>query len=258
MLDKIKQTEQAYFNCFCITESHDSVTRYTDNNIKDMYSHNFSYFHDDVSDDQFLTAIKRELAHRKSEGKTYLKVLTHFPVTDALVNQMLIRPDIETYNYYGLNTDVFNTIKRRDLAQLKRADTPLVVEHGRMIDVCANYSFMTMEFAIRRIDRKFMVYSNADIPLNLYVCYENTEPVGNCELFLNENIAKIEDFDILDMHQKKGFGSFVLSKLLETSHNENADFAYLVTDHEDTAKSMYEKCGFNHIGQRTELMFHLK
>lgn len=76
--------------------------------------------------------------------------------------------------------------------------------------------------------------------------------------FFNDKIAKkIEDFDIIEIHQKKkGFGSHVLRKLLQICEKkESVDEAYLVTDHNDTARDMYSKCGFELIGERRELMF---
>jgi len=128
-----------------------------------------------------------------------------------------------------------------------------------MVDVIANYEDMTLEFAIRRIDRKFKVYDDSKKPMNLYVCYDGNEPVGNCEMFVNEEqkIAKIEDFDIIQMHQRKGFGSFVMRSLLKKCHEKGIKEAFLLTDSNDTAKDMYMKTGFSIVGQRVELMFDL-
>lgn len=114
---------------------------------------------------------------------------------------------------------------------------------------------MTLEFANRRIERKFQIYSDQNNSLDFYVCYKGHEPVGNCELFANGPMAKIEDFDILDIHQKQGFGSHIISELLEKCHHNGVTYAYLVTDAADTAKVMYEKVGFKWAGSRTELMF---
>ena len=144
----------------------------------------------------------------------------------------------------------------KDKASVLKADKPDINQDGRMVDIVANYQSMTLEFAIRRIDRKFKVYSS-DKALDLYVCYDGIEPVGNCELFSKGNLAKIEDFDIIEMHQRKGFGSYVIKRLLKVCHDNGIGEAYLVTDHDDTAKDMYLKCGFHLVGHRKELMFHL-
>ena len=66
-----------------------------------------------------------------------------------------------------------------------------------------------------------------------------------------------EDFDIIEMYQRKGFGSFVLRTLLKECSENGIEQAYLVTDHDDTAKDMYAKCGFKPVGKSFELMFHL-
>jgi len=113
---------------------------------------------------------------------------------------------------------------------------------------------MGEEFAIKRSKRKMEVYKdNPD--LNLYVCYKGKEPIGKCELFIKDGIAKIEDFDIIEEFQKQGYGTSMLHKLLEESLNAGADIAYLITDNFDTAKDMYKKCGFSICGIKTSILF---
>ena len=73
-----------------------------------------------------------------------------------------------------------------------------------------------------------------------------------------DSIAKIEDFDIVEMHQRKGFGSQVLRTLLKSCHEDHIKYAYLVTDHDDTAKDMYLKSGFKLVGKRVEMIFSLE
>lgn len=258
MILNIIDTELKYFNCFCNAEAFETHIHFNDDNIKDMYSHNFTYVHEDINDEDFIQLISRELAHRKTDEKRYLRVITHKTISDDLLDRLLIKPEVDRYVYYGKRTDSFSDMKTKENARIEKAKDPQAIEHGRFIDVSANYLHMTMEFAIRRIDRKFMVYNDSNLPLDLYVCYDGLEPVGNCELLINNDTAKIEDFDILEMYQKKGFGSHVLRSLLEISHNRGVKYAYLVTDQEDTAKEMYIKNGFELAGGRTELMFFLK
>ena len=92
--------------------------------------------------------------------------MTHLDIGQDLVNKLPSKADVEFYDYYGIETDAYNSIKKRDDAKVLKADTPQVVEHGRIVDIAANYKHMTMEFAIRRIDRKFMVYSDHNKPID--------------------------------------------------------------------------------------------
>jgi spore maturation protein CgeE len=220
-----------------------------------MYSHNFTFVKETVDDQALKGIIEQEVIVRKSGNKKFLRLVINRKVDADLFNNY--KHDYELYDYYGIETKDGLKLNVRKNTTVVIADNDRVYEDGRMVDIVANYQHMTLEFAIRRIDRKIEVYKDPNSFLNLYVCYDDIEPVGNCELLFNEKVAKIEDFDIIEMHQKKGYGSFVLKTLLNTCHETGIDNAYLVTDHNDTAKEMYKKCGFSLKGQRTEVMIHL-
>ena len=160
--------------------------------------------------------------------------------------------------YYYNKTAHWTTINPMTDVLVKMADTPLIKTHGKYVDVSANYITMTMEFAIRRINRKFEIYDDVTKCTHFYVCYHNEEPVGNCEFHRFGNVAKIEDFDILEMHQRKGYGSQVLRALMKEAENQKAEIAYVVTDFDETAKEMYMKNGFAFAGMRYEIMIHIK
>lgn len=93
--------------------------------------------------------------------------------------------------------------------------------------------------------------------LDMHVCYHKGEPIGNCELFINGTVAKIEDFDILDAYQRKGFGTSVLKHLVRKAQGQGAEWVYLITDDAETAKEMYVKSGLVLAGQKTQLHFSL-
>jgi ribosomal protein S18 acetylase RimI-like enzyme len=93
--------------------------------------------------------------------------------------------------------------------------------------------------------------------LRVDVCYYKETPIGNCELMLNNEIAKMEDFNILKKYQRMGFGTSVIKHLLNEANQKKVDIVYLITDNEDTAKEMYTKCGFKKAGEKIELFFDL-
>jgi len=74
---------------------------------------------------------------------------------------------------------------------------------------------------------------------------------------IDGNIAKIEDFDILEEYQRKGFGTSVLKHLLMEANKSNVELGYLITESDDTAKDMYKKCGLRKVGEKNELFFKL-
>lgn len=81
------------------------------------------------------------------------------------------------------------------------------MDDGIEIDIAVNKTDMDEKFANKRISRKAAVYKKTDINLNLYVFYYEDFPIGNYEFMFNNEIAKIEDFDILKKYQRMGFGT---------------------------------------------------
>lgn len=76
-------------------------------------------------------------------------------------------------------------------------------------------------------------------------------------MFIDNGVAKIEDFAVIPTYQRKGYGTTILKSIIEIAIKENSHTIYLVTDEDDTAKEMYEKIGFSKIGERSDLFFKL-
>ena len=93
--------------------------------------------------------------------------------------------------------------------------------------------------------------------MSAYICYADGEAVGNCDLFIHEDTAKIEDFDVAPKKQRQGYGTAILKFLIETALSKGASIIYLITDEEDTAKEMYLKYGFKKIGENVDLFFRI-
>jgi len=113
------------------------------------------------------------------------------------------------------------------------------------------------DFCTRRCYRRGKVYVS-DNGVNCYACYLNGNIVGNCDLFINNGVAKIEDFSVIPKYQRKGYGTTILKHLIDIAIKENCHTIYLVTDEDGTAKEMYEKIGFHKIGERRDLFFKLQ
>ena len=74
-------------------------------------------------------------------------------------------------------------------------------------------------------------------------------------MFINNSIAKIEDFAVSPRHQRKGYGTTILKSLIEIALDKNVTIMYLETDEDGTAKEMYKKCGLFKVNDFTDLLF---
>ncbi|MBM7556547.1 GNAT family N-acetyltransferase [Halanaerobacter jeridensis] len=201
--------------------------------------------------------ILSELEQRKKVGSNFLRVEFNFSLDNDLLNELFIKPQVTKYDYMYINPKLGDKLIGNQKCIIRKAVSRAVLDDGIEVDIVANEPDMGKDFANRRISRKAEVYKKSDIDLNLYVCYYDNSPIGNCEFMLNDEIAKIEDFDILKKYQRMGFGTSVIKHLLNEANKREIDIVYLITDSEDTAKEMYKKCGFKKAVEKTELFFDL-
>ncbi|GKX66073.1 GNAT family N-acetyltransferase [Inconstantimicrobium mannanitabidum] len=257
MLDRFLSSEIEYTKKFAETYEDDEIIRFRDISLKDMYMHNFTLIKSKVSKDDFRKIIIQELEKRKSEDADFLRIECNFPIDDMDINEFPLVPEVTKYDYLYIEPKMSEYLHIKKNCIVKKALSGEVLNDGIKVDVLANEAAMSNEFACKRILRKSEVFKKLDSNLDLYVCYDNGIAIGDCELMINNEISKIEDFDIIKQYQRKGFGTSVLKYLLQESKEKNVEFAYLITNSAGTAKDMYKKCGFKKAGEKTELFFQL-
>ena len=255
MFNKFSSSEIVYTKLFSDYYEDDQIIRFYDNKLPDMYIYNYTLIKNCVSLYSFRKIILGELEQRKNTKASFLRIEFNFPIEDEYLNNLPVVPKLSKYDYMYIEPAMSQYLFNREGCIVKKAVSEEVLKDGIEADILANTAAMGIDFARRRIYRKSQVYNKLDPNFNLYVCYYNDIAIGNCELMLNNHIGKIEDFDILDDYQRKGFGTSVIMHLLEEAKKNSIEFVYLITGSEDTAKEMYKKCGFKKIGEKMELFF---
>jgi spore maturation protein CgeE len=258
MVSKFSNTEIVYAKKFAENYEDNQIIRFYDNKLPGMYMHNFTLIKEGGCKEKFRKIILAELEERKKGNADFLRIEFNFSIQDNFINDLPVVPEVSKYDYMYIEPQVSYSLTGNEGCIIKKALSEKVLREGIDVDILANQSAMGSEFAGKRIYRKSEVYKQFDSNLNLYVCYYDSIAIGNCEFMLNDHIAKIEDFDILENYQRKGFGTAVLKHLLEEAKENSVEFVYLITDSGDTAKEMYIKCGFKKAGEKTELFFDLK
>jgi spore maturation protein CgeE len=257
MLNNILNTELEYLKRYASYVAEEKLVRFRDPKLPGMYSHNCTVLTKEVSVDELKTIVENEMAIRKEEKQPFLKIQFDYEMSEELIKRLDYEFEVETFDYYGIDPMDYTKLKGR-AAKIVKALDQQTVKDGVIVDIDANTHHMGLDFAIRRILRKKAAYEDKASHLDLYVVYEDDRPIGNCEYFLNHDVVKIEDFDILESHQRKGYGTAVLKRLLQQAAVDGIAFAYLITESADTAKEFYMKCGMKKVGIRTELNFNLK
>lgn len=255
IMEKLLDTEIEYVKMFSEVVETDHALTFINSAIPDMYTHNFSLY---KSNEGLVEYISNELDKEETKAKGFFRVETPYSISETQLENLPIKPQICNYNFMYIDTKKFKELNGNPECTILCADTKQILDDGINVDIAVNAEGMGLDFAQRRINGKADVYKNNDNAVQLFVCYSGETPIGNIEYMPMHGIVKLEDFDILEAYQRKGFGTSVLKHLLEKAFHNNIEHAYLITESDNTAMEMYEKCGFEKVAEKTELLFFLK
>ncbi|MCM1989013.1 GNAT family N-acetyltransferase [Oceanirhabdus seepicola] len=254
--EKIIECELEYTKCFSEFCEKENIVRFRDDQLKDMYYHNYTFITKPISEIELKDIIQDEISLRLSEESNFCNFLLNSDVSDSLLGSLKYKPEISTSGYYSFDISQFSRLNALSDCLVKKVNNQEMLDDVLFCDLQHDEKNLGKNFCTRRCYRRGKVYVS-DRGVNSYVCYYNGEIIGNCDLFMYKGVAKIEDFAVNPIHQRKGYGTTILKFLIDIAIKENCHTIYLVTDEDGTAKEMYEKIGFNKIGERIDLFFEL-
>ena len=256
---KIQKCEIEYSKSFSESVEMANFVRYRDALLKDMYYHNFTLIKDSDSDDKLHKLIEDEISLRKAEGEHFCNIVSFVPISDSLLgrfNKFEIKPEVTLNGFYLFDVNKLSELNvKKDCVVSKVTDRKMIEDTLRIESELYNDDW-GIDFCTRRTNRRKSVCLSSE-NLNAYVCYDQNEAVGVCDLFIHDGAAKIEDLSVSAKKQRQGYGTVILKSLIGTALNKGASTIYLVTDEDETAKEMYLKNGFAKIGVKTDLFFKL-
>ena len=257
LIRKITECDLEYTKCFCEMDKQSNFIRFKDDLIPDMWYHNYTWITNSTDDDSLLQFIESEVDRRKREGKNFCLVRCHVSVSDSVVAQLSVKPDVSIAGWYVMD-DLSNLsgLKTTEGAEVVRVNTAEMLEDYLKLDLEHDGESQGEDFCTRRVYRRKEIYLSDD-GVDCYICYLCGEAVGSCNLFVHNGFAKIEDFSVSPRHQRKGLGTTILKSLIEIALVKNVTTVYLETDEEDTAKEMYMKCGFKKVNEFKDLSFEI-
>lgn len=254
MFKRIFKSEMSYFKCFSQVTKAAGILRFRDYKLPEMYDHNFSFVEGNPSPSLLAEIVQAEREQRASEGADFCNIKTTFP-PEALTGLSLpAGADISQNGFYVFDLDSLAGFKEIDGLTVRRIEDASMLEDVLFCDLKHDEKKLGREFCEKRCYRRGEVYL-CDGALDSYVCYHHGQPVGNCDLLITENTAKIEDFAVIPECQRRGYGTTILKRLIVTARERGCDLIYLVADEEDTAKNMYLKLGFRRVCVCCDLFF---
>ncbi len=254
--EKIIECELQYTKCFSEFYENQNIARFRDNLLKDMYYHNFTFIKKSMDEISLIQIIQDEIALRLSEKSNYCNILLNSVINSSLLSILKYKPEISQNGYYSFDISHFRRLNELSGCIIKKVENQEMIDDILFSDLQHDEKSLGKDFCTRRCYRRGKVYIS-DEGVNSYICYDNGDVIGNCDLFIYNGVAKIEDFSVIPKYQHKGYGTTILKSLIDIAIKNNCKTIYLVTDEDDTAKEMYLKIGFNKIGERTDLFFKL-
>ncbi len=256
MINKIKHTELSYFKEFASVVETKEYICFNDPKLPQMNHHNFTYIHENLDRDTLISTIQNEIDLRVSSHEDNVLFISDFKIDEKifeeLINNKKGKISYYSFDYMSVPTQNHSQLNHRADFKVLKADNDAVLADGIAIDIVANVPYMG-DFAKDRVERKADIYRDSQKKTNLYVGYHNDDCIGNCELFIDGTIVKLEDFDIIEKYQRKGFGTSFMKEMMSIAHKGGIETLYIVTDSDDTAKDMYTKCGFTKAGTKYEV-----
>ena len=254
MNERIYKCELEYYKCFSHTEENENIIRFCDDKLRDMYYHNFTYVSKVSTKENLHEILKKEISYNHLVGRDFCNIMidTEYKNFDWLSFEN--KPRISVNGYYSFDISNIDLLKGNNNAQIEKVTDKTKLDDALYCDLQHDEKTSGRDFCQRRCYRRGEVYLS-ESGVDSYICYFNGKPVGNCDLFIYDKVAKIEDFAVIPQCQRRGIGTAILKHLIKVAIDKNCDMLYLVTDEADTAKEMYQKLSFTKIGERTDLFY---
>jgi len=254
--EEVDKCEIEYTKSFSRSYENEDIIRFWDNELKDMYYHNYTYINRPMDETELKNIIEDEIELRLLEESKFCNILLRPTVDVSLLSILGYNPERSKNGYYSFDISQFSKLKEVIGCTIKKVSSEEMIEDILFCDLQHDEESLGKDFCTRRSYRRGKVYVS-DKGVNAYICYHNGNIIGNCDLFIDNGVAKIEDFAVIPKYQRNGYGTTILKALIDIAIKENCHLIYLVTDEDDTAKGMYQKNGFNKIGERTDLFFNI-
>ncbi|KUO73072.1 MAG: hypothetical protein APF77_20600 [Clostridia bacterium BRH_c25] len=257
MIRNFRSIENSYIENFAEMEDRGDHIIFWDEKLPDMYAFNCILVKENINMATIESFVADRLDQAISNRQDFLNIIIHpeLEITEILKERFIgMGFKIQTNLYMKLSDNKLGSIKGNKNCVVVRAGSEKEYEDGQRLDIKTSINAdMPAEFAMEKSLRKKEVFQQKNSRLLSYLCYYQDISIGKCELYMKDEYAKIEDFDVLDNYQRKGFGTAMLEKMISDALESGKKYIYLITGKADTPREMYEKTGFEIIGEEVEL-----
>lgn len=257
-LRELTKCEWDYVRCFSSCAKEPDAVRFRDPLLPEMYDHNYTHLGTGASGGALSERIRREIGICRSQGMGFCHIMLDGAVDSSQFSQIPILAKETRYGYYTRSLAGWGNPKPGGAVDcsVKKAEGAEAAGEILLLELEQDGVAPGNAFYSKRAARRALAYLSEG-GVDSFLCYSGIQAVGRCDLFINDALAKIEDFMVLPDRQRRGYGTALLNSVMEAAAAGGAREAYLVTDEDDTPKEMYLKYGFRKAGEKTGLLFML-
>ncbi len=258
-LSALRTVENEYLNYFAEAKEHEFFTKFTDNKLPSMYSHNCIVLKETLRGPELHTQIEQLFAEAQKNEVKHLYIVLHPNHEFAIRTWEAEVFEQSSLLYMTVSFDDYRGTKSNPDCKVYEVTSPAQYQDVLLFDIAASVAeeekHANYRFSYKRAYRKLPVFQQHAATFSQYVAYLDDIPVGKCEISRHQEILRLENFSVIVECQRKGIGTAILNKIVEDGKARGAKEFFLVADAVDTAKDMYKKLGFQAIGVEHQLLW---
>lgn len=238
LIRKVFKSENNFINLFSRSKNYRSFIRYFDDELKDMYDHNFSFIKKDINESIYKKILIIKEERKEGHIKISLQNESSFLLEKGFkkeVNLTMVKEDYLNFEVPSLD---FVTYKRY------RKNKEIIKDV-----IVLEKKYYGKEYGEDFCERRWLRYAKkvdeGDNGLDIWAVYDKDTPIAFAYSYYSEEVVATDGLLVIEEYRHR----YVASNLLkEIARYYNCPI-YLHADKSDTPKELYNKLGFIIIGE---------
>ena len=245
-MEAVIKADWDYYRCYAgeelITYAEEKVRRFRDEELPDMYMHNFTAVYG-LTEAVISRLWEEETDRAFRLGRDFFNLFYwgSTPVSLPQVKTGAAEPSHYVY-MKGPARELTDQLQA-DGCNIARASTQQHYDDYGAFDIKVNGGNFGSDFCRRRSRHKSKVFAE-NTNLFLYLCYVKDQLAGVCEWFHHQEtgLVKIEDFTVDPAMRGQGVGSAMLKQMITDAKRAGAGDLYLITEADNmAAQKLYQR-----------------
>ncbi|MBN2618244.1 MAG: GNAT family N-acetyltransferase [Spirochaetales bacterium] len=237
LLDNIFKTEDIYLQLTSHKTQYPNYSIYRDFTTPELPLQNYTYINRFTSELDIRKIIQTERKRMEVESLEFLRF-----VFDPYLPNAGELPELSDFDFTCHYILIFKMAKIEPFYANKycqlaneyekdKLEKLLLKLNKDMWDVCTKHTNRWIDLKLNTKNIDTVVYATKG------------EYKGNCEIFYNNQIGKLEDFEVLEEFRDHGYGEALFNSAISIAKSNNVDYLYLIADRNDWVVDYYLKKG---------------